>query len=66
MFLSVAEAADLLRVSKMTVYRIVQAGHLPAIRVGRTFRIAEQAVYEYMRESHTGGRTASSDSHAEH
>ncbi len=37
-FLTVAEVATVMRVSKMTVYRLVHSGHLPAIRVGRSFR----------------------------
>lgn len=50
-FLTVAEVAAVMRVSKMTVYRLVHSGHLPAIRVGRSFRVPEQAVHEYLRES---------------
>ena len=37
-FLTVAEVADMMRVSKMTVYRLVHSGELPAIRFGRSFR----------------------------
>jgi excisionase family DNA binding protein len=33
-----------LRVSKQTVYRLVRAGDLEAIRVGRSFRIPTHAV----------------------
>jgi excisionase family DNA binding protein len=47
-FLTVAEVADLMRVSKMTVYRLVHSGELPAVRVGRSFRVHEQAVEEYL------------------
>lgn len=36
--LTVAEVAALMRVSKMTVYRLVHNGELPAVRVGRSFR----------------------------
>ncbi|WP_417510244.1 helix-turn-helix domain-containing protein [Microbacterium sp.] len=43
-FLTVAEVADLMRVSKMTVYRMVHAGSLPAIRFGRSYRVPESAV----------------------
>ena len=43
-FLTVAEVADMMRVSTMTVYRLVHAGELPAIRFGRSFRIPESAV----------------------
>lgn len=48
-FLTVAEVATLMRVSKMTVYRLVHSGELTAVRVGRSFRVPEQAVHEYLR-----------------
>ena len=43
-FLTVAEVAELMRVSAMTVYCMVQSGELPAIRFGRSYRIPEAAV----------------------
>lgn len=45
-FLTVAEVADLMRVSKMTVYRMVHAGELPAVRFGRSYRVPESAVVD--------------------
>jgi excisionase family DNA binding protein len=51
-FLTVAEVAAAMRVSKMTVYRLVHNGELPAIRVGRSFRVPEDAVSEYLRKSY--------------
>ena len=50
-FLTVAEVATVMRVSKMTVYRLVHSGELPAVRVGRSFRVPEQAVNDYLRDS---------------
>jgi excisionase family DNA binding protein len=50
-FLTVAEVAALMRVSKMTVYRLVHSGELPAVRVGRSFRVPEQAVHDYLRDA---------------
>jgi excisionase family DNA binding protein len=50
-FLTVAEVAALMRVSKMTVYRLVHSGDLSAVRVGRSFRVPERAVHEYLRQS---------------
>src|SRR3981081_3077972 len=50
-FLTVAEVAAVMRVSKMTVYRLVHSGELPAIRVGRSFRVPEQAVHDYLRDA---------------
>lgn len=51
-FLTVAEVAAIMRVSKMTVYRLVHSGDLTAIRVGRSFRVPEQAVHDYLRDSY--------------
>jgi excisionase family DNA binding protein len=51
-FMTVAEVAKLMRVSKMTVYRLVHNGELPAVRVGRSFRVPEDAVHEYLRNSY--------------
>ena len=50
-FLTVAEVAAIMRVSKMTVYRLVHGGELPAVRVGRSFRVPEQADHDYLRDS---------------
>ena len=50
-FLTVAEVATVMRVSKMTVYRLVHGGELPAVRVGRSFRVTEDDVNEYLRKS---------------
>lgn len=50
-FLTVAEVAEIMRVSKMTVYRLVHSGELPAVRVGRSFRVHEKAVNDYLDSS---------------
>src|SRR5688572_32049082 len=50
-FLTVAEVAAMMRVSKMTVYRLVHNGDLPAVRVGRSFRVVEEDVNDYLRNS---------------
>ena len=50
-FLTIAEVASVMRVSKMTVYRLVHNGELPAVRVGRSFRVSEEDVNEYLRKS---------------
>ena len=52
-FLTVAEVASMMRVSKMTVYRLVHAGELSAVRVGRSFRVPERAVQDYLRDAYT-------------
>jgi len=47
-FLTVSEVAAALRVSNMTVYRLVSAGELPAVRVGRSVRLRRDEVDEYL------------------
>ena len=51
-FLTVAEVAAMMRVSKMTVYRMVHSGELGAVRVGRSFRVPEKAVHEYLQRAY--------------
>ena len=46
--LTVREVADSMRVSTMTVYRLIRSGALPAIRVGKHFRIRENELNAYL------------------
>ena len=50
-FLTVYELALMMRISKMSAYRLVRTGELESIRVGRSYRIPEQAVVAYMRDA---------------
>lgn len=50
--MTVAEVADHIRVSKMTIYRLVHSGKLEAVRVGRSFRVPEVAVEALLEKSH--------------
>ena len=45
-FLSIAEAAAELGLSEMTLYRVIQAGTFPAVKVGRRLFIPSQALDE--------------------
>ena len=55
-FVTVQEVAASLRVSKMTVYRLIKQGELPAVRVGRGYRIREEDVRRFLnrRRADTG------------
>jgi excisionase family DNA binding protein len=46
--LTVHEVAGIMRVSNMTVYRLIRAGELRAARVGRGYRIRESDVDAYL------------------
>jgi excisionase family DNA binding protein len=51
-FLTVAEVADTLRVSRMSVYRLIHAGQLEAVQFGRSFRISDQALDAYLKSAY--------------
>lgn len=46
--LTVAEVADRLRVSKMTVYRLLHGGDLRCVRVRESYRVPEAALRDYL------------------
>lgn len=52
-YLTVQEVAEVMRVSKMTVYRLLHSGELPGVRVGRSFRVPQDALAEFLRSSAT-------------
>jgi excisionase family DNA binding protein len=52
-FLTAAEVAALLRVSTMTVYRLIKNGQLPAVRVGKSYRVREDDVDRYLAGTYT-------------
>ena len=52
-FLTVAEVAELMRVSTMTVYRLIKEGDLPAVRVGKSYRLREDDVDKYLADRYT-------------
>ena len=51
--LTVAEVAEHMRVSNMTVYRLIKGGSLPAIRVGKHYRIRGRDLSTYLDASIT-------------
>jgi excisionase family DNA binding protein len=48
--LTVAEVAAGMRVSNMTVYRLIKSGELPAVRVGKGYRIRESELQRFLEE----------------
>ena len=50
--MTVTEVASMMRVSNMTVYRLIKAGELGAVRVGKNYRIRKNdVVSNLMRQS---------------
>jgi excisionase family DNA binding protein len=56
--LTVREVADTMRVSTMTVYRLIRSDALPAIRVGTHFRIRNRDLEGYLESQSTRGGDA--------
>jgi excisionase family DNA binding protein len=52
-YLTVREVASTLRVSNMTVYRLINSGDLRAVRVGKSFRLREDDVNSYLADRYT-------------
>ncbi|WP_437773941.1 helix-turn-helix domain-containing protein [Arthrobacter sp. KNU40] len=50
-FMTIAEVAQALRVSRMTVYRLVNSHAIHAVRFGRSYRVPESAVESYIEHS---------------
>ena len=48
--LTAAEAAEILRVSTKTVYKLITEKSLPAVKVGRENRIAKSQLIDYLRQ----------------
>ena len=48
--MTVVEVAVALRVSKATVYRLVQSGVIPGMRTGRTVRISRRIVEDLLND----------------
>lgn len=46
--MTVAEVATVMRVAKMTIYRLIQAGSLPATKIGGTYRVPRPSVQAYL------------------
>ncbi len=46
--LTVVEVCEAMRVSNMTVYRLIKSGELSAIRLGKAYRVRESEVERYL------------------
>ena len=48
-FLSTEQVVDYLQVGVLTVYRLIKAGTLPAVRVGRQWRFRKHDIDAWLR-----------------
>lgn len=51
--LTVSEAAQVLRVSEKTVYRILRSGELESVRVRGQYRISSHVILDYISKGGT-------------
>jgi excisionase family DNA binding protein len=51
-YLTVKDIALRMRVSKMTVYRLLEAGSLPSVKFRKSFRVREKDLLDYL-EAHS-------------
>jgi excisionase family DNA binding protein len=49
--LTVQEVAKMFRMNTLTVYEYVRTGKLPAVKIGRSYRILEADLYIFIKES---------------
>ena len=52
-FLSLEDVANLLDVNYQLIYRLVRKGELPAVRIGRVYRVTREDLEDYLASSKT-------------
>ncbi|MGI2336564.1 MAG: response regulator [Dehalogenimonas sp.] len=55
--LTVREVADYLRVTQKTVYRLLQKGTIPALKVSHSWRFDKAAIDEWLKSTAIGAKT---------
>jgi excisionase family DNA binding protein len=53
-FLTVTEMAKITRLSRMSIYRLIDAGSLEVVRFGRAYRILVDAARQFIEDGGTG------------
>ena len=48
--MTVQEVAEYLRLAQATIYKLAQAGEIPAVKVGRTWRFKRELIDEWFRQ----------------
>jgi len=57
--LTINEITEILKVSKLTIYRYIKAGKLPAYKVGRDYRVKESEFEKLLLKMKVGDGTKS-------
>lgn len=54
-YYSLEEVADMLGVNYQLIYRLVRSGEIPAIQLGRVYRVQRADLMSYLESRKTGG-----------
>ncbi len=65
-FLSLEEVADLMGVTYQLIYRLVRSGELPAVRLGKLYRVSNQDLRAYLEKSKSATAGGTCDVCGEH
>ena len=57
--MTIPEAADFLRLSRGMIYKLMEQGRLPFVKLGRTRRVPRRAVVDLAAQALEGGQGAS-------
>ncbi len=52
--MTVAQVADYLQLNKLTVYKYIREGRLPAVKLGRSFRIIKEDMHSFLEAQKIG------------
>ena len=56
-YMSLEEVADMLGVTYQLIYRLVRSGELPAVRLGKLYRVSQDDLNSYLERSKGAGTT---------
>ena len=55
-YLALEDVADMLGVNYQLIYRLVRSGELPAIKLGRIYRVTEEDLQDYLESKKTSSK----------
>jgi excisionase family DNA binding protein len=55
-FLTVQEVAKMFRMNVLTIYEYIREGKLPALKIGRSYRILESDLQVFIKENTSYGK----------
>lgn len=53
-YVTVSEIAKAVRISRMTVYRLIESKKIPSVKFGNSYRVPKIAIEKYLNENTRG------------